>query len=134
MPNFNGGKKYKRKKKNNEPLKRQMVFKSEGSEYGQISKALGSCRFNVSCCDGKERLGQLRASKKKQGYLRKDDWVLIGLRDYETSDNKCDIMYKYFPEEVLILRKNGYIKTDLMKDKEEENEIDENMSFDFGDI
>ena len=33
--------------------KRELVYKEEGQEYGQVLKLLGSGRMEVSCFDGK---------------------------------------------------------------------------------
>ena len=140
MPNLKGGKKYKRQKKTTDGPKRQIRFKKEDAEiYGVVIKALGSCRFRVHCCDGKERLGQLRAGMKKSVRITKDDWVLVGLRTFETSDEKCDIICKYFPDEVTILKRNGELNMASFgknnnNDDQDAEEEDENMAFDFEDI
>lgn len=140
MPNFKGGKKFKRQKKDNDPVKRNVRFKSKLEDcevYGRVIKALGSCRFSINCCDGKTRLGQLRAGMKKSIRIFKDDWILVGLRSFETSDVKCDILYKYFPDEVLILKKHGeltILSLDEDDDADDDEKQDENMAFDFEDI
>jgi len=138
MPNLKGGKKYKRQKKNDEDEKRILRYKTDiNEEYGIISKVLGSCRFMIKCSDGKERIGLLRSGIKKGGYINKDDWVLVGLRSYDTIDNKCDILYKYFPDEINVLKKKGHITdttTDYLKSKDDVEVVDENMAFNFEDI
>lgn len=141
MVNVKGGKKHKRQKKNkDEPDKRNLIQKQEGMEYGIVIKALGSCRFTVNCCDGAERLAQLRTGDKKKFRIMKDDWVLVGLRDYDTFDKKCDILCRYFPDEVRQLKNLGEIN--IIGDKntiddqivEKEEDIEDDCAFDFDDI
>ena len=49
-----GGKNY-RKGKNQVETKRELVFKEEETEYGQVTKILGNGRVEVNCFDGKKR-------------------------------------------------------------------------------
>ena len=63
MPKNTGkGGKSKRKgaSKHHDGLKRELVLKEAGQEYGQISKILGNCRVEVACFDGQMRLGHIR--------------------------------------------------------------------------
>ena len=60
MPNNKGGKKYKRNKNVIQENKNtRFKDENESQEYAQITKALGNCRFEVLCFDGKNRLGEL---------------------------------------------------------------------------
>lgn len=136
MPNKKGGKKYKRQKKAGEPVVRALkVKKEEGEEYGLVIKELGSRRFTIECADGRNRLGQLRKGMRRSVRVRQDDWVLIGKRDYETSDEKCDILCKYNLDEVKRLKKLGELISFTNFNLEESNEEnDEDIAFDFDDI
>lgn len=136
MPNKKGGKKYKRQKKDTEPVSRKLrIIEEEGEEYGRVVKELGSRRFTVECCDGKVRLAQLRKGMRRSVRIKPDDWVLIGLRDYETTDDKCDILCKYETDEVRRLKKDGHLNAEVdVELAEESKEDDEDMAFDFEDI
>lgn len=136
MPNKKGGKKYKRQKKDGEPVSRPLrIIKEEGEEYGRIIKELGNRRFTVECCDGKQRLAQLRKGMRRAVRIRQDDWVLIGLRVYESTDDKCDILCKYNLDEVKRLKKNGHLTIDIdVEIADELKEDDEDIAFDFDDI
>ena len=60
MPNFKGGKGFKKKKKQSSTFReKELILKDvkEDQEYGQIKKVNGSGRYQVFCFDGQERLG-----------------------------------------------------------------------------
>ena len=63
--------------------------------YGIILKKLGGKNLNVKCSDGKERIGRISGSMWKRSFMQVGDFVLISKRDFSTTDNKCDILYKY---------------------------------------
>lgn len=139
MTNFNGGKKYKRQKKRNDTVKRQIRLSHDdvNEVYGVIVTVLGSCRFRINCSDGKERLGQLRAGMKKGVRIKKDDFVLVGLREYTTADDKCDILLKYNVDEYYILKKEGvmnFIEFDININEDDNETHDEENAFNFEDI
>lgn len=107
--------------------KRELEFKDDGQDYAQVSKMVGNGRCQVRCADGVTRLGVIRGAMRKKVWIKLDDWVLVGLRDYQ--DNKCDIIAKYSDEDVRNLRAYGEIGT-VVETKEEESET----PFDFDDI
>jgi translation initiation factor 1A len=133
--NKKGGKKGKKGKKiqNNEE-DRKLVFKDEEQfqEYAQITKVLGSGRFEVQCFDSKTRLATIRGNMRKKVWVKSGDLILVSLREYE--DAKCDIIYLYKPKEVKKLKslheipENVKVNEDLV-DKEETVDI----GFDFVD-
>jgi len=107
-----GGKGKRKGKKNrgdeNENL--QLRYKVFGEEYAQVRKVLGNCRVEAYCFDDKMRLCHVRGKFKKRVWINKDDFVLVGLRDYQ--DDKADIIHKYTPEEIRLLRSWGEIPAD----------------------
>lgn len=131
--NKKGGNKAKKHKKvaNNEE-DRKLVFKDEQQfqEYAQITKVLGSGRFEVQCFDGKTRLSIIRGNMRKKVWVKSGDLILVSLREYE--DAKCDIIYLYKPKEVNKLKnlkeipENVKVNEDMV-DKEETKDI----GFDF---
>jgi len=133
--NKKGGKKGKKCKKiqNNEE-DRKLVTKDEEQfqEYAQITKALGSGRFEVQCFDSKIRLATIRGNMRKKVWVKVGDLILVSLREYE--DSKCAIIYLYKPKEVNKLKaekeipENIKVNEDLV-DKEETSDI----GFDFVD-
>eukprot|EP01088_Endostelium_zonatum_P001839 TRINITY_DN12208_c0_g1_i1.p1 TRINITY_DN12208_c0_g1~~TRINITY_DN12208_c0_g1_i1.p1 ORF type:complete len:264 (-),score=117.06 TRINITY_DN12208_c0_g1_i1:113-904(-) len=106
-----GGKgKRKGKNKGKDQEKREIRFKDVGEEYAQIRKVLGNCRVEAYCFDGKPRLAHVRGRFKKRVWINKDDFVLLGLRDYQ--DGKGDVIHKYTPDEARLLRSWGEIPAD----------------------
>lgn len=61
-----GGKKNKRAKGNQEFGKRELVFKEDGQEYGQVLKMLGNGRCDVQCMDGTKRLCHICGKMRKR--------------------------------------------------------------------
>jgi len=114
MPKNKGkGGKGKRKGKRNkgkDQEKREIRFKDVGEEYAQIRKVLGNCRVEAYCFDGKPRLAHVRGKFKKRIWINKDDFVLLGLREYQ--DDKGDVIHKYTPDEARLLRSWGEIPAD----------------------
>lgn len=131
--NKKGGKKAKKQKNN--PVtqeKRKLVFKDilELQEYAQISKLLGSARFEVECFDGKTRLATVRGNMRKKVWVKAGDVVMVSLREFE--DSKCDIIYLYKSDEVKSLKSLGELPSSVkvnedITDKEEVQDI----GFDF---
>jgi translation initiation factor 1A len=124
-----GGNKHKKKKNNpsTTEIERELIFKVESQEYGQVSRLLGNCRLEIQCFDGKTRLGNIRGSMRKKVWIKVNDVVLVSLRDFE--DGKCDIIHKYESKEVNRLKMLDEIpktvKTiDDLEDKEEDIGID----------
>lgn len=88
---------------------------------------LGSGRIWVMCYnDGKERIGTIRGSMYKRVWIARDDVVLVGLRDFQ--DDKCDVIFKYAPEEVCMLCRMGHLPdnhVNLAKKETIETEVNE---------
>lgn len=83
---------------------RELVFKEHGQDYVLIMDMLGSGRCKGMCSsDETERLCIIRGSlrKKRTHFIRRNDVVLVSLRDYQ--DNKADIIHVYSNDEVRML-------------------------------
>lgn len=104
--------------KNSQQAARQIPFKEELQDYGIVQNLLGNGRLKVLCLTDKvERLGTIRGNMYKKVWINKDDIILVSLREYQ--DDKCDVIFKYNPDEVKVLKKNGQIPKDLETVKEE---------------
>lgn len=60
----------RKRKKGYQRAKRELDFKDEGEEYGQIQKLLGQGRMMVYCFDGKTRLGKIRGKFKRRVWIQ----------------------------------------------------------------
>lgn len=123
-----------------EQVKRELFLKEQlpGTVYGQVTRALGECKFTVNCFDDIERMCQLRKSVKRSN-VSVDCIVLIGTRDFDQS--KGDIVYVYTYEEAQKLKNmqeipnvsvtnSNFVHDDDVDEKE--NAVD--IEFDFENI
>ena len=128
MPNNKGGKKYKRNKNVAQENKTtRLKDENESQEYAQITKALGNCRFEVMCFDGKSRLATMCGKMRKRVFVNQGELVLVSLRDWQ--DSKCDIIDKYNANDVQKFKKMKCIP-DFIKLEETvivEEDDDDNM-------
>jgi translation initiation factor 1A len=117
-----GGKKRKMGKKN-VAEDRELVFKEEMQEYGQVLRLLGDSRLEIQCMDGVKRMGHIRGKMRKKVWIAMGDVVLVALREYEM--DKCDIISKYTEDEVRKLKTLKEIP-DSIKVNEESKQIEDN--------
>ena len=101
-----GGKNTKKKKAMQDKERRELQFKDEGQEYGQVLRLLGAARVEVMCCDGKKRCCTIRGSMRNRVWIHAGDIILIGLRDFG-DDGKADVMLKYYEIEARELQELG---------------------------
>lgn len=127
VKNTKGGNKAKKGKNTNAGMfKRELRFKEDLEDYAVVEKVLGDCRLDCLCTDGSNRLCHIRGKFRKRVWMTVGDVLLISLREFE--DGKADVVHKYNPEEVAILRDRGEIsfkdttiKGALDEDGEEED-------------
>ncbi|OII77228.1 translation initiation factor EIF-1A [Cryptosporidium andersoni] len=124
-----GGKNRRRGKNDSEGDKRELVFKEEGQEYGQVQRMLGNGRLDAYCFDGQKRLCHIRGKMRKKVWVNPGDIVLVSLRDFQ--DSKGDIILKYTPDEARVLKSKGEIpettkinESDIFEDGYDEVDID----------
>lgn len=109
MPNFKGGKGFKKKKKHSGGYReKQLILRNpdDDQEYAQIKKVNGSGRYQLSCFDGQDRLGISAGNIRKRYRLRVGDIVLIS-RWVDIQDSKCSIVHKYDDDEARKLQDQG---------------------------
>mmetsp|Transcript_21210 Transcript_21210/g.71310 ORF Transcript_21210/g.71310 Transcript_21210/m.71310 type:complete len:136 (-) Transcript_21210:1265-1672(-) len=106
MPKNKGkGGKNRRRGKNDNDSKRELVYKEDGQEYAQVTKMLGNGRLEAYCFDGVNRLCHIRGKLRKRVWIQQGDIVLIGLREFQ--DQKADVILKYDNEEARSLKAYG---------------------------
>jgi len=126
-----GGKKGRKGKK--ALGKRELIFKEDQQEYGQVEKLLGNGTATISCFDGKTRLGVICGKMKNRVWIKVHDIVLVSLREFEDGGKKCDIIHKYFPDEAKELKAQNEIPENTLIEDRPENEDgkdDINLKFD----
>jgi translation initiation factor 1A len=109
MPNFKGGKGFKKKKKHSGGFReKQLILKNpdDDQEYAQVKKVNGSGRYQLFCFDGQERLGISAGNIRKRYRIHVGDIVLIS-RWVDIQDSKCSIVHKYDDDEARKLQDQG---------------------------
>lgn len=129
MPRGNqkGGKKHKRGKKNYDETK-VLRLKEDGQEYAQITGCKGNCRFDVKCCDGKDRMAVLCGAMRKRKFVNMKDVVLVSIRDFQ--DDKCDIIDIYDDNQVRRLKEISQLPDAFKLEEDNEyNDYDSDIEF-----
>jgi translation initiation factor 1A len=91
------------------PQKVTRVKLPRGKEVlGIIEQRLGGNKMMVDCLDGKSRNCRVPGRLKRKLWLRPNDIVII--EPWELDNNKGDVLFKYRPNQVAWLRKNGYLQ------------------------
>lgn len=114
------GGKARRRGKGAEGDKRELTFKEDGQEYGQVLKMLGNGRCDCMCIDGVKRLCHIRGKMRKRVWINTGDIVLISLRDFQ--DEKADIILKYSADEARNLKSYGELPETIKVNSTDLNE------------
>lgn len=139
VKNKTGGSKHKKMaRKNAEPIVKKMRFKDQSEKcevYAVVTKNFGQGNCEVTCNDEKVRLcvirNKFKGRNKRSNKIFIGCYVLVGLRDWETSHNnkkeKCDLLEVYDNNQGRELEKDKtfnkkYFKTILQDDSNEKND------------
>ncbi len=80
-----------------------------GQVLGLCEQRVGGSRMRVRCMDGKTRICRIPGRLKRDLWVRDGDILLI--EPWELSGNeKGDVVFKYRPLQVDVLRKRGVLK------------------------
>lgn len=82
----------------------------KGEVIGIIDQRLGGNKMMVNCTDGKERNCRVPGRLRRKLWLRPNDVVII--QPWELDDTKGDVIFKYKPNQVAWLRKEGHLETE----------------------
>ena len=77
---------------------------------GILDQRLGGNKMMIACVDGKNRNCRVPGRLKRALWLRPADVVII--EPWELDDTKGDVLFKYRPNQIAWLRKNGYLETE----------------------
>lgn len=75
------GGKNRRRGKNENFSKRELILADEDQEYAQITKMLGNGRVQATCFDGTVRIAHIRGKLRKKVWMAQGDIILVALRD-----------------------------------------------------
>lgn len=82
-------------------------FPTKNQYIGIVEKRLGGSRMYVRSMDGREILARVPGRVKKFLWIREGNIVL--LEPWELEKDKADLIYKYKPNEINVLKKKGII-------------------------
>ena len=105
---------HKKKYPQGEPPKiTRAKLPKDGEVIGIIEQRLGGNKMMVSCLDKKSRNCRVPGRLKRKLWLRPDDIVII--EPWELDDNRGDVIFKYPSNQIVWLKKNGYLETEKME-------------------
>lgn len=88
---------------------RRTPLPRQGQVLGLCEQRVGGSRMKVRCMDGKTRICRIPGRLKRTLWVRDGDILLI--EPWELSgDDKGDVVYKYKPIQVDVLRRRGMLK------------------------
>jgi initiation factor 1A len=105
MVNTKGGKAYKKQKKSNDNDNKNITLPKDHNQiFAQVTKLYGGKNIGVKCTDDVNRMARIpgRLYKKGGQWMQVNDIVLV-LTD-ETDNTACEIVCKYNPSEVHLLK------------------------------
>lgn len=84
-----------------------------GQVLGLCEQRVGGSRMKVRCMDGKTRMCRIPGRLKRRLWVREGDILLI--EPWELGgDEKGDVVFKYRPIQVEVLKRRGLLKELLM--------------------
>ena len=110
------------------PMAIQYANASNEQVYGYIEKPLGNCSFYVNTIAGEQKVASLSGVMKKRGRAKPNDLVLIEPMSEDTN-RKYQIIFRYTPQQVKILEKEGHLKTIKVENQVEESESEDEFEF-----
>jgi len=133
VKNTGGNKGKKIARKDTYPIKNKMRYSEDDDEvYAIVIKMLGNCQCHVVCLDGNTRICIIRkkftGKHKHKHLLQPGVWVLVGLRDWESRVDKCDLLECYNESDKQTLLQQSHINLELLQNEEKKIEGDEVVS------
>ena len=104
------------KKNNLNPNQSSKVRYPKDDEFiGMVEKRLGGNRVRIRKNDGSEILAVIPGRMKKFLWIREENIVL--LKPWQIEKTKCDLIYKFKPNEIRKLEKEGYIDKKIIEEE-----------------
>ncbi len=90
-----------------EAIRRTMLPRGN-QVLGVCEQRVGGSRMKVRCMDGMTRICRIPGRLKRTLWVREGDILLI--EPWELSSEKGDVVYKYRPVQVQVLKNKGLLK------------------------
>lgn len=116
--------------------KKVRLAEEEGELYAVVTKMLGNGMFYANDIEGKEKLvimrNKFRGRGKSDNMVALGSWVLIGIREFETTSTKPkhDLLEVYNEVEKQKLKRSGNPIFDKLKSEHDTKNADEEVIFD----
>lgn len=128
VKNMTGGKKSKQmSSKSSFTPSKTVLSSSEAEVYGIVVKMMGGKICEVKCQDDVVRLCHIRGAfsgkNKGSNFIKPGMWVLVGLREWATEKQHCDLMYLYTDREKDKILQTGAMDI-LQKEEHRLNQTD----------
>jgi len=124
-PNKKGGKGYKKGK--GDEVAQEFIDIQEGQYMARAIRILGDRNVLCYCDDNVLRICHICRKMKGRVWVEAGDMVLVSLRDFSAEDPKSikrgDILAKYAPDQVRVLKKEGKVNERLFMKLEDRNGI-----------
>jgi initiation factor 1A len=129
--NTTGGNRQKSKARKNvnasaTPTTQLRTAKEEGEMYGQVLQMNGGNVCSIQTLDGKNLLCIIPRNfvkNKRDNFIKKGVWVLVGSREWESTKKKCDLLEVYNDTEKEKLKKTIKHNWDLFSKFESDNKF-----------
>ena len=132
MPKNKGaGGKNRRKGKPADNKPKELIFKEDGQEYGQVTRSVGNGFMDVLCFTDNGnilRRAHIRGSMRKKIWMATGDIVLVSTRGFQ--DNTCDIILKYTSDQARTLRARQQLPENIDINKKDTVADEQVFSFD----
>lgn len=124
-PNKKGGKGYKKGK--GDDVVQEFIDIQAGQYMARAIRILGDRNVLCYCDDNVLRICHICRKMKGRVWVEAGDMVLVSLRDFSAEDPKSikrgDILAKYAPDQVRVLKKEGRVNERLFMKLEDRNGI-----------
>jgi initiation factor 1A len=141
VKNTTGGKRAKQAGHKTFTTNKTMLSTSPMEVYGIVVKMMGGKICEVKCDDQENRLCHIRGafSGKNKGanFLKPGQWVLVGLREWSSNKNHCDLLCIYTDrdkEKILQTRSMDVLQTEEHRMNDIDPEADLNIEVNFDEI
>jgi len=92
-----------------EEFARRTPFPKGTQTLGICEQRVGGSRMKVRCMDSKTRICRIPGRLKRKLWVRENDILLIEPWELQ-GDEKGDVIYKYRPIQIDVLKKRGFLK------------------------
>lgn len=122
------------------------ISEDEAEIYAQVTTIFGNAMCEVTCIDKKNRLchirGKFRGRGKRDNFIGRGSWLLIGLREWESSDAmeakgklaNCDLLEVYNDHDKERLKSTIHIDWSIFLENDSKNtNTEKDLSVEFMD-